>query len=435
MTYAAATDQTIAGRNLHDHLLVPFATGFAVAVQSHGAAPLIEHFTDIDDNDRRIPLTAMLLIGAPQPTEFLLPAVTTFLVEEPSTMHFIAVAAEALGANPEASEQFAARGEREVRILALGPGPTYQSDPDHARFVAGAANALEHAIITEGTLGTGDQRTRTDEILIDLITVADGDVPHVMQERLAAISASTMGRIQDFIVPDTPFRAEAQAYFGELSHNDNAVRLLTAGAVDQLAVDTAAAIDTYAGLDHDARGNAITLNNTLSHGLEDARTLLGTLGAGFNDAHVGDAERHEALIGALNWVGDGAAGLGLAASPLSGGAGALAGLGVNGVTDLVIDRIGDVTAPSDLDDSRAYVEGIGPSTEAALARLVYDNPETRAQLVDVAFDDDAVEPDPSTISFEQFSGLDSVQIITGITGTSVQQSAILDILYNDFRRK
>lgn len=199
----------------------------------------------------------MLLSGAPQPAAFLVPAANALLVETPGTVDprigasaigdngqnalifgpdgpgdITVVAVEALGANPEASAQF--MGEDQVRALVFGSGGVdHYPDGDQTRFLEAAGDVLEHAVITEGVLGTGDDRTPTDEILIDIITVADGDVPDAMKDQLAAISALTMDRIQDFVVEGGDLEDDVQNYFQELSYSETAVERLTLGAMHQ----------------------------------------------------------------------------------------------------------------------------------------------------------------------------------------------------------
>ncbi len=67
--------------------------------------------------------------------------------------------------------------------------------------------------------------------------------------------------------------------------------------------------------------------------------------------------------------------------------------------------------------------------------MLYDNPVTREQLVDASFAPGAAQPDPATMSFSDFSELAVVQANVGVHGGDVEDSAILDILYNDFRRE
>ncbi len=388
LAYVDAADGEIDGPDLRDDLLIPFATGFAVAAASPRATPLVEHFSELDYDQLRARQAAMLLSGAPQPAEFLVPVANALLVESPGTVDprigataigdngrgalifgpdgpgdITVVAVEALGANPAASEQFAAMGEDQVRALVFGANAVDDYPyGDRTRFVEAAGDVIEHAVITEGTLGTGDQRTRTDEILIDVVTVADGDVPDALKDRLAAVSASSMGRLQDFVVgggdlesevPDY-LENEVQDYFAELSHSERAVELLTLGAIDQLAAEGGAAIDVYAGLDHDAPGNVFDLDLLLRDGLSDSRQLLGTLGAAFNDADVDRDAQHASLIGALNWVADEASGY------IPGGK--LVGLAAGEIIDRGVEAFSDATAPSAPDESIEFVEQVGPST-------------------------------------------------------------------------
>ncbi|MBA2497901.1 MAG: hypothetical protein H0V33_12555 [Acidimicrobiia bacterium] len=353
------------------------------------------------------------------------------------------LAVEALGANPEASEQFAAMGEDQVGSLIFGAdGVGYTGDEDYVRFVEAASNALEHAIITEGELGTGGEPTRTDEILIDIIQVGgtvdeDGKtevndvVPDRMRNQLAALSVLSMGRIEDFVVA-SPLEADVQAYFAELSLNADAVGTLTEGVMIQLAVNVAEAVETYTHFDEDVTKPESDLEEALVNGVLDTSDLMRTLGAAFNEASVDAQARDDAIIGVLNWIGDGAAGVGLATTPLTGGTGALVGLGVNGVIDLGVAIFDDANEPPP-DESIEYVETIDSATEEVLARVIYENPEMRARLVDENFADNASQPDATTMSFEEFAALEKVQFEVRPPSSDVGQSVIVDIIYNAFQ--
>lgn len=122
------------------------------------AGPMIQALaTDMEYDQQRARQTAMLLSGAPQPAEFLVPAVNALLVETPGTVDprigasaigdngqnallfgpagpgdITVVAVEALGANPEASAQFASMGEDQVGALVFGSG-TVDDYPDATR--------------------------------------------------------------------------------------------------------------------------------------------------------------------------------------------------------------------------------------------------------------------------------------------------------------
>jgi hypothetical protein len=453
-----ALDGTIDGPDIRTDLLIPFSTSFAVAAASPHAAPMIETLTDLEYDEQAARRVAMLLSGATQPTEFLVPAVNALLVESPPAdliggEYTVAdegqnglifgpdgpddirvLAVEALGANPEASEQFAAMGKDQVQSLIFGAdGVGYTGDEDYVRFVEAASNALEHAIITEGALGTDGERTRTDEILIDIIqvagTVEDGKtevndvVPDPLRVELAALSALSMGRIEDFVVAGGPLEADVQAYFAELSLNDSAVETLTLGAMNEFAHDAAEAIEIYSGYGD----GPITLDGELRNGLEGAEDLMGTLSSAFNEAIVDPAEQDAAVIAALHWIADGAAGVGLATSPLTGGSGALAGLGVGALIDLGFTVFDSANEPPP-DDSVEFIDDVEAATEAILTRMLYESPDMRAALV-AQMPDPATLPDPATMSYEEFAALNTVDT----AANTDEESVMIDILYNYFR--
>lgn len=102
------------------------------------------------------------------------------------------------------------------------------------------------------------------------------------------------------------------------------------------------------------------LDLIIEDGLGDVRQLLGTLGASFNDANVEPEQQHAALMGALNWIADGADGVGLA-SARSPAAPAPRSVSVSTASS-TSRRASSGTPPLRMppDDSIEFVEQVGP---------------------------------------------------------------------------
>lgn len=430
-------------QSIRQDLVEPFAAGFAVAAASGRAGPLIQELTNGSTGSQaysRLERLGLLLTGAEQPAAFVVPAATTLINfgSLPAEAHrsprhdvfgdgpiaWEIVGVEALAANAEASAEYVPGGQNanNLRNLIHGPLATFMEDDERVRFHEAAASVLHHAVVTEGEIGTGEERTPTDLLLVDIIELAQHNVPDPMRSGLAALSASTMGRIGDFASEAGGHQGDVLAYFAELSYNEDAADLLLLGAVDQYRVGLEDGIAVFEEYTDDADSTAV-LNNHLLQGTSDARALIGTLGAAFDLADVSTEQRHGSMIAALNWVSDAATGAGLAVAPVSGGTGFIAGLTINTVVDIGVDAFGDATRP-EATSAEQFIADVIPEIEQLTAQVLFDDPTMRPFIVGEV--EGATSAD--AISFDEFAALAPVSNAAFFQGTASEEAAVLAIL-------
>lgn len=277
-------------------------------------------------------------------------------------------ATRALERNAEAAFSFVTTGANAELILRLDPYPSFGNEPG---LQHSAGRVLELALFewpAANPAGLAVSRAAFDRIAASV--AADG-VPDPVKRSLAGVSALHLDGLPERVDVRTLSR-----FFGELARDDRALSVLGLGlglyARDQLASGLRQAVS--------ADLSVLPPMGEMGEELERISTLYGAVGSGIVTVVKDDEEAVRRLVAGLRFAGDSAAGIGLAASSLSGPAGAATGMGVRFLVGKGADAVGAMAATGGPDAGRYLDEVVTPGLRRLVALELYGNEATRADV-------------------------------------------------------
>lgn len=421
--------------SLRGDLLVPFAGAFAQAADHPDLVVMArEPASPVEAGH-----LALLLDAYPQPTEFLVPAAENLLVrgpdeywrddlvQPPGVQHWLfsgdeylgwpTVAVTALGNNMEVSHAFiVVGGDDNLEALLRSKAALYDED----LYYTGAGQVLENGLHRWPSRHEDAIPQATDTFLRAVDLFGDGDVPDAMKRQFAAIVSRDLSLLAERVELGGDARQQVVDLFQEISYDEAAVQTLQPGLTAYIALETQVSVeDATRGL-QDGWTEADIAGRFQSGG-GSLKDLMGAMGAGFAEGDAGRAERHALFIGALSGLGDAGAGVGVALSPLSGGASAAVGSGAKALVSFGVGFVEDATTP-EVDSAEDFLNAAVPEYRTVLERALYEDEDLRDHLLDLA----GVE---GSVSFEEFAELRTVENVVEPLATQAD-GALLDTLWD-----
>lgn len=277
-------------------------------------------------------------------------------------------ATRALERNAEAAFRFVTNGDNAELILRLDPYPAYGDEPG---LQHSAGRVLELAL-SEWPSGhpaaLASSRASFDRIAA---SVAAEGVSGPVRRSLAGVSALHLDGLTERV--DVPTLSR---FFGELARDDHALSVLSLGlglyARDELTSGLHQAVS--------ADLSVLPPMGEMGEELERISALYGAVGSGIVMVVEDDEAAAKRLVAGLRFAADAAAGIGMAASSLSGPAGAATGIGVRILIGKGADAVGRMAAAGSPDAGDYLDDVVTPGLRRLVAMELYGNDATRADV-------------------------------------------------------
>lgn len=396
LAIASMHDQMIRGRGNDDgrvpgedavaDLVRPFAEVFAAATRS-GSPGMAAIQGDI--LGPRTPVEfhhlSFLLNAGRASTQFTVDAATVLLRDEKglgragiTVLPFFSPwpdlevtdlsATRALERNAEASFRFVTTGTNSELILRLDQYPPIG---DRRGLQHSAGRVLELGLFewpSRNPANLAAARGGFDRIVASV--AADG-VPDPVKRSLAGVSALHLdgltGRVD---------RTTLSRFFGELARDDHALSVLS------LALGLYARDQLASGLHQVVSADLSVLPpmGEMGEELERVSALYGAVGSGIVMVVADDEAAVRRLVAGLRFSGDAAAGIGLAASSVSGPAGAATGIGIRFLIGKGAEGVGRMAASGNPDVETYLGDVVSPGLRRLVALELYANDATRGDV-------------------------------------------------------
>ena len=470
----------VSGPELQRDIFTPLTESMAIAMDAPGGDALADALLTPESGYARAQLALMLTSdNGSLSSNFIARAAEQLLApgdREMHSTHLVAphlgylsgepgsslqsMALDALQSNPEAAYQYVTALEpaddgahpegfsstRMERLDGLMRWPSSLFNDDVNAELAG--QVLEHALISypDSAGAPSNAQQRADAALWRMMDEAGkGDVPDAMKLQLAGLAGLRIEHIGDMVsasqadqidvfymnglpegnrVPD--FAQSFQEFAQEIGYDNDAALLLTAAGVEYMTIQADhVSVELSDLMDLSESGIAQAFGDEF----DKVGDLFALMGAGFDNAGVDQEQRHEALFSALSTASNGAVGVGLAVSPLTGGTSAAAGVGLRHVTGEGLDLLKAATAP-DIVDLGDFVSQATDPMGTIVAWAVYNNPDARQAMLDSRSSTQGTE----SISFEEFLDLGQVKDLVATVVTPTGNNIMTGVLFNDFLR-
>lgn len=277
-------------------------------------------------------------------------------------------ATRALERNPEAAFRFVTNGDNAELILRLDRYPAFGDTPG---LQHSAGRVLELALSewpSAHPTALAASRASFDRIAA---SVAAEGVPDPVRRSLAGVSALHLDGLTERVDAPTLSR-----FFGELARDDHALSVLSLGlglyARDQLTSGLHQAVS--------ADLSVLPPMGEMGEELERISALYGAVGSGIVMVVKDDEAAAKRLVAGLRFAADAAAGIGMAASSLSGPAGAATGIGVRFLIGKGADAVGRMAATGSPDAGDYLDDVVTPGLRRLVAMELYGNDATRADV-------------------------------------------------------
>jgi hypothetical protein len=262
-----------------------------------------------------------------------------------------------------------------------------------------------------------------------------GRMPDELKRQLAGLAAMRMvvdGFGDQIANADRNERDRAVAFFQELSHDAAARHTLVGGAVDYLQYKYGVEVqDQLLRTTHRSVGEVVARFPSQS---EEIARVLSALGEGMHRAGVSEQERHAALFAALSTIGDLGVGVGVAASPLTGGASVVVGGGLKGAVGFGLDSLQDATAPDVAERLIDFQRDVSTPLRQMTGWALFGDERLRTELLAAWQETDGLtdrQVSRAAADFGAFLELEQVRDITAAVAGSTEQGVLVQVLWAD----
>lgn len=456
----AGQDHPLTALNLHRDLVVPLGRAFGQLSEPDSCHVLADRLLDVQSPIQQRQLAMLLSAGGHNP-DWTARAASQLLTADPMFNFLIGpegwgssqllgnrfgsyeiVAVTALANDRDASFAFLTASPANVDALIWPAGRLDATGWDGASelevFAERAGRVMERGLQELPHLpgATQAQRQAAAQVWDGIVERVGerGRVPDELKRQLAGLAAMRMvvdgfgDQIADTKVDDS-YQEKVRAFFKELSHDDQAAALLMLGGLDYLQAVIARDAARYFPTLDPTQASASEFMAVLNMAESDARAVLVAIGSGLDDARVSDQAQHAALFGAINFIGDTAVGLGVAASPLSGGTSALVGLTLRGSVSTVSGWLEGGTRPGRADDLQGFRSNTAEPMQSIILRTLFVEEGSRASIAR------AHGIDPDTVTFEEFVELPLAQGLAVGFVDQAEGGVVRELLWGDLLRR